>query len=212
LHRFEVSQIVIGAVQNVRRDVPLDGIFSHVAKVFPRKRLTKVRRNFTFFAEFIFGDVSPLHHIANELFQVHHRRNEERLLDAFFTQSVHREKRADAIRDKHDFVVICGNRVKIRREFLFGIPRGFRPEIKTDDIAVREKGFVVICFVGVAAFPMYVNYELFHCFRIENKKIYTNRLEIGIHFIKPSNCSLVTRFSTENAVILQPKSIIEAPT
>ena len=109
LHRFEVSQIVIRAVQNMRRDVPMDGMLPHVAKVFPRKSLAECGRDFAFFTEFIFGDIRPLHHVANELFQVDHRRNEVSVLDSLTAERVHREERPDAISNQVDFVIARGN-------------------------------------------------------------------------------------------------------
>ena len=59
--------------ENLRRDTPLDGIFTHVLQVFPRKRFAEIRGHGFLFAKFLFRDTRPHHHVANQLFQVDHR-------------------------------------------------------------------------------------------------------------------------------------------
>ena len=110
----------------------------HIAQVLPRQRFPEIRWNLQLFCKLLFGHVCPQHHIFNQLFHIHNRRNQAGTINQRSIQRGQREKRADAVRYQCETIAVLPLLGEKLREFFLGLPRGLCVVIKADHFTVRN--------------------------------------------------------------------------
>ena len=78
------SHVIRISVKNLCGRMPMDRVFPHPAEIAPGKGLSKVRWDLPCLLLLRFRHVGPLHHLPDEIFHIHHRRDKERLFQLFF--------------------------------------------------------------------------------------------------------------------------------
>ena len=85
-YRFDGCQVIVLAIQNTGWDIPDDRMLPHIAKILPRQCFSKICGDFPFLGKCLFGHIRPLHHIADQVFHIHDRRDEKGVVHQRFIQ------------------------------------------------------------------------------------------------------------------------------
>ena len=83
---FNRCQIVMLTVENTGRDIPDDRMLPHITKVISRQRFSEICGDFPFLGKLLFRHIRPLHHIADQVFHIHDRRDEKGVVHQRFIQ------------------------------------------------------------------------------------------------------------------------------
>lgn len=106
--RLPRGQIIMPRIQNGSGCFPSGkGVLPYPAEIRPRKRLSKVRRDFALCVQFFFGGTCPAHHVKNQPFHIHNGRYKQCLFYLFFAERQHRKIGTDAVCPQADFLPVC---------------------------------------------------------------------------------------------------------
>ena len=131
----------------MRRNCPYNRVFLYIAQVFPGKHLPKIRLYLFLFVKFIFSHICPCHHLCNQFFHVHNRRNQVCFFNFLIRQSAHNKKSSDAVCNYlHGFVAPTGG-VKQAWKFSFRLPGGLCGIVEANHVAAFKDGAIMCRFL-----------------------------------------------------------------
>ena len=148
---FGRLQIIRAAAQNCRRNIPLDGVFTDIAKIIPRQILAKPRLDYPLRLEPLLGDICPCHHVGYEPLHVHNGRNEKCPVCVPVNAGVHAKICADAVGDQNYMGILRLQLGEKRRKLVCGVPRSIRLVIKTANLGIGKQSAVMLRLGGIAA-------------------------------------------------------------
>lgn len=144
----------------MRRRRPADRMLSGVAKIFPRKFFSRFRPQLAPVSQLLLAHARLKHHFSIKIYIF----TKIRSFYPRILQGMHGKKRSDTVcYDRHGFAAFKDG-LKIRRKFLFRLPRRARFVIKPKHVATCKKPSVAGRFCRASVFSVYVYDYIFHDF------------------------------------------------
>ena len=121
-YRFDGCQVIVLAVENTGGNIPDDRVFPHVTKICPGQRFPELRGDFPLLGKLLFGHIRPLHHLADQVFHIHNRRDQISPVNQRIIQRRSRKESPDAVRDQDEVLTPISLPGKKCEKRFFGFP------------------------------------------------------------------------------------------
>ena len=137
-YRFDRCQVIVLTVENTGGNISGNRMLPHIAKVIPGQRFFKICGDFPFLGKLLFGHIRPLHHIADQVFHIHDRRDEISPANQRFIQRGQRKESSDAVGNQGEVLTPASLLGKKSKKLFLCIPRCLGMVIKPDYLVPRK--------------------------------------------------------------------------
>ena len=154
LHGLAGHQMVAPSIEDLRVDLPGDGVLPYIAQVRPGQLLPEVRGDLPLFPQRLLRYAGPAHHVQNQTLHVQYRRHKQRPVRRPALKGQHGEIGPDAVGQENDVVILPAGLVVGGRDLGRRLPGELPPVVHPQHVKAGAYGPEAVRLPGAAALAM----------------------------------------------------------